>query len=123
MLTVRAELILDAGFLALFNISPTSLGYMLTVQNTSSRKLLTVLAEWILKAGLLALFDTPSVHVQIVYGDTEGLDALALAALEFLHSKKREFFSKKIYIKPQTTYFNKKDSLITSSGLNFVESL
>jgi len=85
--------------------------------------LLTLLAEWILEAGLLALFDTPGVDVQVIYGDTEGLDTLALAALEFLHSKKREFFLIKIYIKPQATYLNKNDSLITSSGLNFVETL
>jgi hypothetical protein len=64
-----------------------------------------VLAERILEAGLLALFDTPGVHVQIIYGDTEGLDTLALAALEFLYSKKkRECFL--ISIKHQTTYFN-----------------
>ncbi len=64
---------------------------MLTVQNPSSRKFLTVLAEWILEAGLLALFDTPGVHVQVIYGDTEGLDTLALAALEFLQQKESAF--------------------------------
>ncbi len=78
---------------------------MLTVQNPPSRKLLTLLAEWILEAGLLALFDTPGVHVQIVYGDTEGLDTLALAALEFLHSKKESGFSTKNIHKPSNNLF------------------
>ncbi len=85
--------------------------------------MLTVLAEWVLEAGLLALFDTPGVHVQVIYGDTERLDTLALAAFEFLHSKKREFFLRKIYIKPPATYLNKNDSLIASLSLNFVETL
>jgi hypothetical protein len=95
----------EAGFLALFNISPTSLGYMITVQNPSSKKFLTVLAEWILEAGLLALFDTPGVDVQVIYGDTEGLDTLALAALEFLHSKKESGFSKKNIHKTSNNLF------------------
>ena len=81
-----------------------------------------MLAEWILEAGLLALFDTPGVDVQVIYGDTEGLDTLALAALEFLYSKKRVFFN--IHKTSNNLFqFNEKDSLIASSGLNFVETL
>jgi hypothetical protein len=37
------------------------------------------------EAGLLALVHTPGVHIQVIDGEAEGLDALALAPLKLLH--------------------------------------